>query len=66
MNIEMVNHEFKLTEDEKDWFGNRMSEGESGAVTVPTHLLNKLRKLTNQPNISNQVAKSYLIDKCYD
>jgi hypothetical protein len=56
---------FKLTEDQKDWFGNRMTEGNTGSVKVPSHLYNKFRKIYGDELLSKNLIKTYLIDNCY-
>lgn len=61
----MINPDFKLTEDQKDWFGNRMTEGSTGSIKVPTHLYNKFRKIYENDLTSNEDIKTYLIDNCY-
>ena len=57
--------EFELTEEQKDWFGNRMDEGRSGAVKVPTYLYDKYRKISDNEFIKNSDIKDILIRQCY-
>ena len=57
--------DLKLTEEQKDWFGDRMTEGSTGSVKVPTHLYNKFRKIFGDECISNDHIKTYLINNCY-
>lgn len=54
-----------LTEEQKKWFGDRMSESHTGRVLVPTYLCTKFRKITDNENLSNEEIKSFLIDHCY-
>jgi hypothetical protein len=54
-----------LTEEQKIWFGDRMTEGRSGAVQIPTRLYDKFRKITGNPFLKNNEIKSWLIEKCY-
>lgn len=54
-----------LTEEEKDWFGDRMSEGRSGAIRVPTYLYVKFKKITDNEFLKNNDIKCWLIDNCY-
>jgi hypothetical protein len=57
--------EFQLTEQQKDWFGERMRESRSGRVIIPTYLFDKYRKLADDPTIPNHKVKCILIDQCY-
>lgn len=57
--------ELVLTEEQKRWFGDRMTEGPTGAVRVPSHLIKKLKKIADNEYLSNDVCKTYLIDKCF-
>jgi hypothetical protein len=63
--IRMELDELKLTEEQRTWFGDRMTEGSTGAVRVPTYLINKLRKIADNEFLSTDRCKDYLIDKCY-
>ena len=56
---------FEWTEELKNWFGDRMDESATGAVTVPSHLYTKYRKLAENPLIPNHEIKSILIRRCY-
>lgn len=60
------NSDFQLTQEQKDWFGDRMTEGATGAVRVPTYLIKKLKKMADMEDMPNDIAKNYLIDKCYN
>ena len=62
----MIDIDFKLTEDQKDWFGNRMDENQSGRVLVPTRLYKKFRIIADNEFISNHDIKAYLIDHVYN
>lgn len=55
-----------LTREQKIWFLERMDESETGRVIVPTRLCDKLRKLADDPEITNFECKSYLIDNIYN
>lgn len=57
--------EFKLTEEQKKWFGDRMHEGPTGRVIVPSHLYAKYRKLSGREFMPNHAIKTILIDQCY-
>ena len=57
--------DFRLTEEQKDWFGERISESRTGRVIVPSYLCDKYRKLSDRPDLSNEAVKSILIDECY-
>lgn len=54
-----------LSDDELDWFGDRMGEGASGAVRVPTRLYDKFRKLTGIEYAKNHEIKEFLITNAY-
>jgi hypothetical protein len=54
-----------LTKEQKEWFGNRMDETQSGRVIVPSYLFEKFRKITGRPELQNHTIKSWLIDYCY-
>ncbi len=62
----MIDVNFVLTEDQKDWFGNRMDESHTGRVIVPSYLYKKFRKIADNDFLSNEDIKCYLIDKCYN
>lgn len=55
-----------LTEDQKDWFGNRMDESSTGRVLVPTRLYKKFRDATGVSNATNHEIKCWLIDNVYN
>lgn len=54
-----------LTESQKIWFGNRMTEGRTGAVIVPSYLYAKFKKIAGSESLVNHEIKSWLIDNCY-
>lgn len=54
-----------LTDEEISWFGNRMDEGATGAVKVPTRLYEKFRKITGIASAKNHEIKTFLIDNAY-
>lgn len=54
-----------LTEEQKNWFGNRMDESHTGRVLVPSRLYAKFRKITGREHLQNHVIKCWLIDNCY-
>ena len=57
--------DFRLTEEQKDWFGNRIKESHTGRVIVAQHLVEKFRKLSGDYTTSKEVIKNFLIDQCY-
>jgi len=57
--------ELKLTDEQIRWFGDRMTEGSTGAVRVPSYLIKKLKKIADNEFLPNDVCKSFLIDTCY-
>jgi len=54
-----------LTEQQKEWFGDRMDENQSGRVLIPSHLYEKLRNLADDPSLPRYKIKAYLIRVCY-
>lgn len=54
-----------LTKEQKEWFGNRMDESQTGRVRVPTYLYDKFRKITANEFYTNSQIKSWLIEHCY-
>ena len=64
----MTYHErnIKLTEEQKTWFGDRMSESGEGRVIIPTHLYKKFKKITDLEHMPNHQIKCWLIDYCYN
>jgi hypothetical protein len=54
-----------LTEEQKVWFGNRMTESPTGRIIVPTRLYDKFRKITDNEFLKNHEIKCWLIDNCY-
>jgi hypothetical protein len=62
----MLDINFKLTDEQKDWFAERMDENASGRVLVPSYLYTKFRKLAENEFISNSDIKNYLIECCYN
>jgi hypothetical protein len=54
-----------LTEDQKNWFAERMGENASGKVLVPSHLYAKFRKITGLEWVNKAVIKDWLIRNCY-
>ena len=55
----------ELTEDQKKWFGDRMSETASGRVVVSSYAYRKFRKVTDLEFLTNDQIKSYLITNAY-
>ena len=49
-----------------DWFGDRISESQSGRVLIPSHCYAKFRKITDNELISNREIKVWLIDNIYN
>lgn len=62
----MINPSFKLTREQFDWFGDRMTESHTGRVLVPSHCYSKFRKIIDNEFISNGDIKCYLIDNVYN
>jgi len=54
-----------LTDEQKDWFGERLKESNSGQVSAPSHLIKKFRKIVGDENLSSMAIRCYLIDHCY-
>lgn len=54
-----------LSQEEIEWFGDRMNEGASGAVRVPTRLYDKFRKITGLDYAKNHEIKEFLITNAY-
>lgn len=54
-----------LTEAQKIWFGDRMTENASGRVIIPTHLCEKFKKIADNPFMDNSEIRCWLIDHCY-
>lgn len=61
-----LNEIYQLSDEEKDWFGDRMTETASGVVQVPSHLYKKFRKIQDNEFISNENIKCWLIDNVYN
>ena len=55
-----------LTEDQKEWFGDRMDESAAGRVLIPTRLYDKFRKIQDNEFLGNELIKCYLIDNVYN
>ena len=62
----MIDPLFKLTREQFEWFGNRMTESHTGRVLVPSHCYNKFRKICDDEYLSNGDIKCYLIDHVYN
>jgi hypothetical protein len=58
--------DLKLTEEQKKWFGDRMSENDKGAVIVSPYAYKKFRVIAENEHMSNDNIKGYLIDYCYE
>ena len=56
----------ELTQEQKDWFANRMDESATGCVKVPAYLYSKFRKIADNECILNATIKTVLIDECYN
>jgi hypothetical protein len=57
----------ELTNEQKDWFAERMDEGPTGIVSVPSYLIKKYRKLMHLGgSVSDGIIKSRLIAECYN
>lgn len=56
---------YKLTNEQRQWFGDRMDESHTGRVIVPSHLYKKFRKIVDNEFLSNEQIKDYLIEYCY-
>jgi hypothetical protein len=54
-----------MSNEDLAWFGDRMDEGASGAVKVPTRLYDKFRKITGLEYVKNGEIKTFLIDHAY-
>ncbi len=54
-----------LTDEEKNWFGDRMHESSTGRVIVPSYLITKFRKLVGDENLDKLHIKTWLITNCY-
>lgn len=57
---------YTLTNDQKKWFGERMSENDQGRVIVPNYLYIKFKKITEQDELTNTDIKYWLIDNVYN
>ncbi len=55
----------KISEEDKIWFSERIYTSGTGRIIVPTYLLNKYRKLTEDYKNPNEIIKSRLINDCY-
>jgi len=62
----MINHDFKLTRAQYEWFGDRMTESHTGRVSAPSYCYNKFRKIIDNEFLSNEEIKCYLIDYVYN
>lgn len=60
-----MHEKLKLSNEQKEWFAQRMTESRSGNVLVPSHLINKYKKLAGDTTIPSWEVKSTLIDQCY-
>lgn len=57
---------FKLTEEQWNWFSQRMTETKNGVVTTSTYVLDKLIRLVGDETIPRWKAKAYLTQECYN
>lgn len=55
-----------LTDDQKHWFGDRISESQTGRVLVPSYLYAKFKKIVGNENLDNESIKCWLIDNVYN
>ncbi|AUR86202.1 hypothetical protein NVP1083O_56 [Vibrio phage 1.083.O._10N.286.52.B9] len=55
-----------LTEQQKEWFGDRITESHTGRVLIPTYLYTKFKKIVGNEFLINQHIKSWLIDNVYN
>ncbi len=55
-----------LSNEQKEWFGERMDESATGRVIVPKYLLTKLKKIADNDSITDLQAKTWLIDNVYN
>jgi hypothetical protein len=55
-----------LTNEQKKWFGERMSENDRGRVIIPNYLYIKFKKITEQDELTNTDIKYWLIDNVYN
>ena len=58
-------NDIDLTEDQKNWLGDRMTESHTGRVSVPPYVCEKFRKITNREFLTNEQVKDYLIQYVY-
>tara|TARA_R110000851_G_scaffold22894_1_gene67562 strand:- start:872 stop:1066 length:195 start_codon:yes stop_codon:yes gene_type:complete len=58
--------QLQLTEQEKNWFADRMSESGTGRVLIPSNLYHKVRKMADNPFLDNSQIKTFLINECYN
>jgi hypothetical protein len=61
----VIDTKFELNEEQKSWFGNRLNEGATGRVAVPSHLYPKFREIYGNELLSKNEIKSYLLRHCY-
>ncbi len=66
--------EFNLTKDHHEWFGDRITEGASGKVSVKKPLIKKARQILaattdldiNEYTVTDESIKDYLIRAAYN
>ncbi len=61
----MVRAMKRLTKDERDWFGDSLTESRTGVIRVPKYLRVKLSKILGFETMHDEEIKDYLIDTCY-
>lgn len=55
-----------LTDEQKRWFGDRISESQTGRVLIPSYLYAKFKKITVNEHLDNESIKCWLIDNVYN
>ena len=55
-----------LDDEQKSWFGARMSESHTGRVIVPSYLYVKFKKIVGDEHLKNEHIKIWLIDNVYN
>lgn len=56
--------DYKLSEEERLWFGERIKESPSGRLIISTSLVNKYRRLACDFYTSTPVIKDKIIRQC--
>lgn len=55
-----------LTKDQVEWFVERIDESDTGRLIISTHLVNKYKKIIDEPLMTNDEARHELLDLNFD